>query len=598
MTRLIQLFANSKVFSTLIRFYKLIKEKHPKVLRWLNFLNIFNVVNQLAALFIMKHLINLVYQGETTSSLFVTLVICLPATLVIHKINDAVQVYLIAKLSYSLRKTCENQLINKVSKLSLAQLESSEFQNKLNIGKDQVKELGQYTKIGSTVITEVLPIIGYIMVLFYENYLVGIAIILSSLPMLLINLMVSSKMKSLIDSVINQYRYTNYLLELITTPSSFKEIKLLQLGPTFQSNHEETSNQIIDSYLGLLKKRKFMVILSSIVSFTLAVALILYIFFNVNIDTASMPSFALLVVIFLRVSRSLQMVMRGINNISEKSIFLSKYFEVMDVIPNQTKKGAGQLNFPAQLTQGIEFRNVTFKYPGAKQYVFQNFNLTIKAKEKIAIVGENGTGKSTLLKLLLRLYELDAGEILIDGQNINSYELAVYHKNVGIIFQDFNKYELSFIENITFGNISNKNDQGRIDQAIERSMSKNILEKLPEGHQQKLGKKFKNGINLSGGEWQKLAIGRAHMQDSPVLVLDEPSSALDPRSEYEVFNKFIDVSQGKTVIIISHRFSTVRAANRILYMEKGKVIEDGSHDELIHMNSKYKKLYSLQNFDL
>jgi len=252
------------------------------------------------------------------------------------------------------------------------------------------------------------------------------------------------------------------------------------------------------------------------------------------------------------------------------------------------------LSTPTTIQKGFEFRNVSFTYPGNTTSVFNNVSFHIHKGEKIALVGENGSGKTTLIKLLLRFYEPTEGEILLDGVNIKNYDKLQYQQLFGAIFQDFVKYYLSAKMNIAVGNIEEKENMNKIKTAAELSLADDFIMKYDDTYDQVLGKRFKKGTELSGGQWQKVAIARAYMTESECVILDEPTSALDARAEFEVFQRFIGLTKGKTSIIISHRFSTVRMADRILVLDKGSIIEDGTHEELLNEDGLYAELFNLQ----
>jgi ATP-binding cassette subfamily B protein len=240
------------------------------------------------------------------------------------------------------------------------------------------------------------------------------------------------------------------------------------------------------------------------------------------------------------------------------------------------------------------FENVGFKYHNSDNWANRNLNFTLHAGEKLALVGENGAGKTTLVKLLARLYDPTEGRILLDGIDLREYDLLELRKSIGIIFQDYLRYQMSFAQNIAVGNIDEVNNRSLIEQSAEKSLASLLVKKLPNQYDQALGRRFNNGIELSGGEWQKVALARAYMKESQLLILDEPTSALDARAEYQVFQRFAELTKGKTAVLISHRFSTVRMANRILVLDKGKLLEIGSHEELLALNGRYAELFHLQ----
>jgi ATP-binding cassette subfamily B protein len=237
---------------------------------------------------------------------------------------------------------------------------------------------------------------------------------------------------------------------------------------------------------------------------------------------------------------------------------------------------------------------VGFRYPGADRWAVRNLSFTLRAGEVLALVGENGAGKTTLVKLLSRLYDPDEGRVLLDGRDMREYDLAQLRSSIGVIFQDFVRFHMTAGENIAVGRIEAREDHARIAHAAAQSGADQVIEKLPEGYDQVIGKRFKRGIDLSGGEWQKIAIARAYMREAQVLILDEPTAALDARAEYEVFQRFKELSRGKTSVLISHRFSSVRMADRIVVLADGKVEASGTHEELLRQGGRYAELFELQ----
>lgn len=296
---------------------------------------------------------------------------------------------------------------------------------------------------------------------------------------------------------------------------------------------------------------------------------------------------------FLRLRGLLEGLLLGFSQIAGQALYLEDLFSFFDVRPNIVPP-ANPRPFPQPLRSEIVFENVGFRYPDSDRWAVRHLSLTLTVGEVVALVGENGAGKTTIVKLLARLYDPTEGRILLDGFNLREYDLADLRRHIGVIFQDFVRFHFTAGENIGAGRIEATDDRSRIQQAAERSLADRIIERLPQGYDQPLGKRFHEGADLSGGEWQKIAIARAYMRDAEVLILDEPTAALDARSEYEVFQRFRDLSVGKTAILISHRFSTVRMADRILVLDNGQVVEAGSHEQLVASAGRYAELFELQ----
>ena len=249
---------------------------------------------------------------------------------------------------------------------------------------------------------------------------------------------------------------------------------------------------------------------------------------------------------------------------------------------------------PRPIKQGFEFRNVSFRYPGNSRTVLNGLNFHLKPGQRVALVGENGEGKTTIVKLLTRLYDPSEGQILLDGIDLREYDLEDFYREIGVIFQDFMRYEMTARENIAVGQIDELNRPETLQIAARKSMANDVIERLPRDYNQMLGRRFEGGVDLSGGEWQKIALARAYLRNAQVLILDEPTAALDARSEAEVFRRFAELTFGKTALFISHRFSTVRMADRIVVLQDGRISEDGSHAELTSQGGRYAEMFEMQ----
>jgi ATP-binding cassette subfamily B protein len=296
---------------------------------------------------------------------------------------------------------------------------------------------------------------------------------------------------------------------------------------------------------------------------------------------------------FRRLRTLLESLLMGFSQVAGQALYLDDLFSFFEIEP-EIVSPPDPRPFPSPIRKGFEFENVGFRYPGAERWAVRNLTFTLPAGEVLALVGENGAGKTTLVKLIARLYDPDEGRILLDGHDLREYDLSALRGNIGVIFQDFVRYHLTAAENIAVGRIDARDDRPRIVAAARRSLADDVIAKLPLGYDQVIGKRFRTGVDLSGGEWQKIAIARAYMRDAQMLILDEPTAALDARAEFEVFQRFKELSRGKTAVLISHRFSSVRMADRIVVLADGKVEAIGTHDELIAQGGRYAELFELQ----
>jgi ATP-binding cassette subfamily B protein len=296
---------------------------------------------------------------------------------------------------------------------------------------------------------------------------------------------------------------------------------------------------------------------------------------------------------FRRLRNLLEGLLIGFSQTAGQALYLDDLFSFFEIEP-EIRSPDDPRPFPSPIREGFVFEEVGFRYPGAENWAVRRLSFTLHAGEVLALVGENGAGKTTLVKLLARLYDPDEGRILLDGHDLREYSLEELRANLGVIFQDFMRYHLTASENIAIGRIDARDDRARIQQAAERSLASDVIDKLPGGYDQMIGKRFKSGVELSGGEWQKIAIARAYMRDAQVLILDEPTAALDARAEFLVFQRFKELSAGKTAVLISHRFSSVRMADRILVLADGEVEASGTHEELLSGGGRYAELFELQ----
>jgi ATP-binding cassette subfamily B protein len=296
---------------------------------------------------------------------------------------------------------------------------------------------------------------------------------------------------------------------------------------------------------------------------------------------------------FRRLRTLLESLLSSFSSVAGHALYLDDLFSFFEVRP-EIHSPANPLPFPKSIREGFVFEDVGFIYPGAERWAVRHLSFTLKAGEVVALVGENGAGKTTLVELLTRLYDPDEGRILLDGRDLRDYGLDELRGSMGVIFQDFVRYNLPAGDNIAVGRIEARGDHERIARAANRSQADEVIGRLPHGYDQMIGKRFKNGVELSGGEWQKIAIARAYMREAEVLILDEPTAALDARAEFEVFQRFKELSKGKTAVLISHRFSSVRMADRILVLADGRVEAQGTHEELVAQQGRYAELFELQ----
>ncbi len=387
-------------------------------------------------------------------------------------------------------------------------------------------------------------------------------------------------------------RQLDYLRTLGASKESAKELKLFALSDYLCGEYGRLSNQIYDQNVRLARRRLWAGGLLSLVTTAGYYGAYAFVIYRTVTGAFSWGTLQLLAGAIAGASTNIQSVFATFSSIADQSLFLTDLVEFLRVGPKVRSK-PGALPAPRPIRDGFLFEKVTFAYPETERRVLDELDLRIEPGERIALIGENGQGKTTLVKLLTRLYDPSAGRILLDGIDLREYSIEDLHSQIGVIFQDFMRYEMTARMNIGVGRMSAARN-GAVQQAARKSLADQVVEKLPHGYDQLLGRRFGGGVDLSGGEWQKIALARAYLRDAQLLILDEPTASLDARSEYEVFQRFSELTQGKTALLISHRFSTVRMADRIVVLEDGSVVEQGGHGELIARGGRYAQMFELQ----
>ena len=388
-------------------------------------------------------------------------------------------------------------------------------------------------------------------------------------------------------------RELEYIRYIGSSAETAKELKLFGLGDFLIERFKRLAQTIFVENRKLSTQRAGWGALFSAIATLTYYGAYAYIVWRTVTGAFSIGDLAFLSGSFLRLNGLFQKILLGFTQIAGQSMYLDDLFSFFEIEPTILSP-ADPRPFPAPIREGIVFDNVGFRYPDTEGWALRHLSFTLRAGETLALVGENGAGKTTIVKLLTRLYDPDEGRITIDGIDLRDLAVADIHAHVGVIFQDFIRYSLTARENVGVGRIEARADMVRIEDAAERSLADAVIAKLPKGYDQQLGRLFKQGRDLSGGEWQKVAIARAYMRDADLIILDEPTAALDAKAEAEVFSRFKSLAAGKTAVIISHRFSTVRMADRILVLEHGGILEAGSHEELLALGGRYAELFELQ----
>ncbi len=387
-------------------------------------------------------------------------------------------------------------------------------------------------------------------------------------------------------------RQLDYLRVLGASKESAKELKLFGLSSFITGEYARLSNNLYDQNVALAKRRLWAGAALSLLSSGGYYGAYAYVIYRTVMGDLTWGSLQFLAGAIAGASSNIQTIFATFSSIADQSLFLKDLVDFFEIGPKIASK-PNAMPAPRPIQSGFRFERVSFTYPGTERLVLHHLDLTLEPGERIALIGQNGQGKTTIVKLLTRLYDPTAGRILLDGVDLRDYSQEDLHREIGVIFQDFMRYEMSVSHNIGVGRIEHL-DEDEIRRAARKSLADAVIARLPKGYDQLLGRRFEGGVDLSGGEWQKIALARAYLRDAQVLILDEPTAALDARSEYEVFQRFAELTTGKMALLISHRFSTVRMADRIVVLDNGRIAEQGNHTQLIAHGGHYAEMFELQ----
>jgi ATP-binding cassette, subfamily B, bacterial len=485
------------------------------------------------------------------------------------------------------------RLMQHASKLDLASFEDPVFYDKLERARKQTTgRLGLLASLLSLFQDSISLISLSIGLLWFSPWLMAL-LVAAVLPAFIGETRFATMAYSVLYRRTPHRRLLDYLRLLGASVQSAKEVKIFGLGGHLSSRYESTANSIYQENQGLAVKRAAVGSLLNVVSTGGYYGAYVVVMFRVLGGAITIGKFTFLTGAFSRSRSYIEKLLSGFTDISDEAVFLKDLFEFFAMEPTiRTRPGA--LPAPRPIRDGFEFRNVAFAYPGSDRVVVRGINFRLHPQEKVALIGENGAGKTTLVKLLARLYDPTEGVILLDGVDLREYDVEDLRREIGVIFQDYMRYDMLIRENIGFGQIEALGDHSRIEMAAHKSLADTLISRLPGGYEQMVGKRFEGGVDLSGGEWQKIALARAYMREAQLLILDEPTATLDARAEYEVFQRFADLTRGRSAVLISHRFSTVRMADRILVLADGAIKEEGTHDELVALKGRYAELFELQ----
>ncbi len=485
------------------------------------------------------------------------------------------------------------RLMNHASSLDLVSFEDPVFYDKMERARRQTTaRLGMLASLAGMA-QQFLTLLSMLSAVILVYPWLLLLLIVSTIPVFLGETRFALLNYSMLFRHTPERRELDYLRYLGASSESAKEIKIFGLGNYLTDRARALFERFYadNKKLGVERATHGALLnLAPTGTYYVAYALILL---RALRGALSVGDLTLVTGAFSRARSLMESLVAGLAGIAEQSLFITDLFDFFETNPTIVSK-PDALPMPRAIRVGFEFENVSFSYPGRDQKVLSNVSFRFDAGEKIALVGENGAGKTTLVKLLARLYEPTEGRILLDGVDLRDYRVEELRHEIGVIFQDYLRYDMLAAENIGFGRIEQLTDESRIEHSAEQSLAAPVIANLPKNYRQMLGRRFEGGVDLSMGQWQKIALARAYMRDAQILILDEPTASLDARAEFEVYQRFVELTAGKMAILISHRFSTVRMADRILVLEKGAIVEQGSHRQLLALGGRYSELFELQ----
>lgn len=497
-------------------------------------------------------------------------------------------------LNARLGNQINNEIMRKALSLDLQFFENPEFYDKLqNARREADHRALAIVNGGFMLVQNILTLLSFVVILFSFSPLLAVLLFGATIPSFIVQSRYSQLYFRLLTWRAPEFRLMAYLEQLLTVDSTIKEVKLFNLGEPLLERYNATFWKFYNEDVRLARRRSLIGMFWGLLATATTYLAYAWVVFRAVQGAITIGDITLYVMLIRSSQGTFQGMLDNLTRLYESGLFMDNLFGFLG-LSAQMARSENPQPLPRPIRQGIEFRDVSFRYPDRENWALRHVDLHIRPGEKLALVGANGAGKTTLIKLLTRLYDPTEGQILLDGVDLREYDPAELRERIGVIFQDFVRYQLSVRENIGFGQIQALTDEPRILSASERGGADSVVAELPDGYDTVLGRWFEHGHELSGGQWQKIALGRAFMRDGDVLVLDEPTSALDAEREYEIFQRFRELTAGKIAVLISHRFSTVRMADRIAVIEDGHIAELGSHEELLELGGTYAHLFELQ----
>ncbi len=485
------------------------------------------------------------------------------------------------------------ELMRHAVTLDLAHFEEPEFYDKLERARRQTTGRVQLMSQVMGAVQDLVTLATLTAALVMFSPWLLLMLVCAVIPAFLGETHFASLSYSLLSRWTPQRRELDYLRWLGATQESAKEVKIFGLGGYLAERYRRLADQFYDENRRLVFRRAGVGSLLSLVGTVGYYGAYVVILYRTMHGALTVGDLTLLAGSFARSRTLIEGVLTSLSGITEQALYLDDLFGFFRMEPVIRSK-PGALPAPRPIRRGLEFRHVSFRYPGAERDALHDLNFELQPGQRIALIGENGAGKTTVTKLIARLYEPTEGQILLDGVDLREYDLDEWRSEIGVIFQDYMRYHMLLWENIGVGRVERLDDRPRIETAARLSLASDVAARLEKGLDQMVGRRFAEGVDLSGGEWQKVALARAYMRDAQLLILDEPTATLDARAEHRVFERFAELTRGKIAVLISHRFSTVRMADRILVLHDGNVLEEGTHEELLGLRGQYAELFELQ----
>lgn len=588
---------NLQALRTLPQFFRMIWATRPGLALSNVLLRVVKAGIPLAMLYIGKLIIDEVIDlrdGTSGSSTYIwTLVIIELALALVSDVLNRVISLIDGLLGDLFANATSVKLMEHAARMDLSQFENANFYDKLERARRQTTGRVILMSQMLSQVQDFLSIVFLAAGLLVISPWLILLLIFAVIPAFLTETLFNRRSYSLTRSWTPERRELDYLRYVGASDETAKEVKIFNLSEFIINRFAGLADGFYQANRKLSVRRTFWGSLFNGLGIAAYYTAYVFIIRDTVNKEISIGDLTFLSGSFMRLRQLLQTILGRFSSIAQSALYLQDLFDFF-AITADIQSPETYTRFPSPIQKGITFEDVGFKYPGTERWAVRHLSFKLSAGEKLALVGENGAGKTTLVKLLARLYDPSEGRILIDGKDIRDFSLTELRHAIGVIFQDFVKWQMTAKENIGVGRIEEMKDEPRIVNAAEKSLADTVVDKLSDGYEQMLGRRFKKGVELSGGEWQKVALGRAYMRDAQILILDEPTAALDARAEYEVFERFSELTQGKTAVLISHRFSTVRMADRILVLKGGELVELGSHEELLANKGLYSELFELQ----